>query len=164
MTINNFVTKPDMVSGHSNHAFHQKLRWIDGKIKNYNVASLDFSIRQQVRRSWQTGIMQLVHQQEVADEQRIFHGAGRNLKRLNDERDHVNAEDHDREESLYPKKVLRLSMTLMLRSGLWRACWRNAIRLKGLRLGSVGADTASPGTGTASTGAGTAAKASSVRV
>jgi hypothetical protein len=65
--IDNLVTKPDMVARHSNHAFHQKLRGIDGEIKNDDVAAFDFSIRQQVRRSWQSCIMQFVHQQEIAD-------------------------------------------------------------------------------------------------
>ena len=99
--------------------------------------------------------MQFVHQQEVANQQRIFHGAGRNLKRLNDKRDHVNAEDHNSEEGLYPEKVLRLSMALVLRSGWRRAFWQSDIRLNSLRLSLLTC------AGTASTGAGTAAKASS---
>src|SRR5438270_4054273 len=78
--------------------------------------------------------MQFVHQQEIADQQRIFHGAGRNLKRLNDKRDHVNAKDHDSKESLYPEKVLRLSMALALRSGWRSAFWQSEIRLNSLRL------------------------------
>src|SRR5579859_8146345 len=94
-----------MVARQADHALHQELRSVYGKIENYNVSAFDRAVGQQMDGAWPSRKMQFVHQQEVSHQQRVFHGAGGDLERLHHKRNHEDAEDHNSEECLDSKQV-----------------------------------------------------------
>ena len=77
------ILQMNMVAGHSHHALDESVINIDGVAKNDNVAALDVAVWQHlcgggvVRR-----VGQLIHQQMVANKQRVFHGTARDNERL----------------------------------------------------------------------------------
>src|SRR5262249_18615459 len=105
-----FVAQTNMVPGQPDHPLHQKLGRIHGKVKNNDVSTLNFAIRQQLPRARVTGKVQLVHEQKVADQESVFHGAGGNLECLNNKGDDKNAEDHHRKKALDAKEAALVSL------------------------------------------------------
>src|SRR4029077_603118 len=49
--VDHLVTQPDMVARQADHAFHQELRSVYRKIKNYNVSPFDSAVGQQMNRA-----------------------------------------------------------------------------------------------------------------
>ena len=77
------VLQVEMVAGNAHGAFHEGLRDIHGVTEDDDVAALDLVVRQQVTRDRTGGrVGKLVHQQVIADQQGIFHGAGRDDESL----------------------------------------------------------------------------------
>src|SRR5262249_5867589 len=111
-----FVAQTNMVPGQPDHPLHQKLGWIHGKVKNNDVSTLNFAIRQQLPRARVTGKVQLVHKQKVADQESVFHGAGGNLECLNNKRDDKDAEDHHRKKALDAKEAALVSLSPFTRN------------------------------------------------
>src|SRR5678810_577347 len=94
----------DGVAGHSDEALHEVLRRIFRVLEDDDVAAMRITqTREPLVREWHFGaIDELVHEQEVADLQRLLHAPARNLEGFDEKRaDH--AEQHDRyEEDLRP--------------------------------------------------------------
>src|SRR5580765_846709 len=61
LDIDGLVPQPHMVSRHANHALYQKMRRVYRKIKDNNVTSLDWPVRQQPR-AYSLGKMYFIHQ------------------------------------------------------------------------------------------------------
>src|ERR1044071_7754880 len=98
--IDRLVAQAHVVSGQANHAFHQELRRVHRKVKDNDVSPFDLAVGQPTAGAGLAGKVQLVYQQEIAHQQRVFHGAGGNLKSLHDKSNNKNAEDHHGEERL----------------------------------------------------------------
>src|SRR6201993_2820290 len=89
--------------------------------------------------------MHLVHQQKISDQQRVLHGAGRDLEGLHNEGSNKDGKDHHGKKSLCFKKnataMLWMAVSLLRRSGCFFLgldlclCWAC---LCSVRLGSFG--------------------------
>src|ERR1019366_8258668 len=70
-----FVDDADAVAGDAHGALHEGHADVDGVAEHNNVAALDVAVGQQVFANRSAGREgHFVHQQVVADEQRVFHG------------------------------------------------------------------------------------------
>src|SRR5713226_4440667 len=70
------IWKPD-------HAFDERLPYIDGVAEHDDVAAPDIFVRQQMPGNGsRRRVSQLVNQQMISDQQRVFHRAGGNHERL----------------------------------------------------------------------------------
>src|SRR6185312_12181275 len=100
-----FVLQSYAVSRQSNHAFDEVLAGINGVTENDNISALDGTVgKQPVPHAAIVGKMQLVSEQKIANEQRVFHGFGRHAKCLHNEGDH---EHHDHQYGNHKLNALR---------------------------------------------------------
>src|SRR5689334_2433887 len=104
--IHRLVPQPYMVARRADHAFYQELRGVNREIKDNNVASVDWPVRQQPR-AYALGKMYFIHQQKVSDQKGVLHGAGGNLEGLHNKSDDKDAEDYHGKKCLRPKQVAR---------------------------------------------------------
>ena len=78
----------ESVAGDRDHSLHQQLTWIDRVVEDYDVVAHRIAVGQQPPPGARRGEYLLVHQDEVANQHGGFHGAGGDLRRLQQERDH----------------------------------------------------------------------------
>src|SRR6202158_5047224 len=89
------VHHPQVVPRYPDHAFDKVLLRIHGIVKHDDVAALDLLIGHEAITQAMPAVNKLVHQQVIADQQRVLHGLGWNLERLHNKSDHEYG-DHDR--------------------------------------------------------------------
>ena len=95
-----------MIPGHSYHAFHKMLPGVNGIVKNDHVAAPDLLVRHHPIANAST-VAELVHQQVVADQQRVFHRLGRNLEGLHGKGDDEHGNHHGCQKGLRGRKPAR---------------------------------------------------------
>ena len=111
------VDQPDPVAGNAHHALHKMLGGMNGITKNNHVSPLHLTVgHEEVPEETASTVAQFVHQQIVADQQRVFHGFRGNLERLHDEGDHKDGDDYGREQRLQRTQGVR-RRTLLLYFG-----------------------------------------------
>src|SRR5207244_13269825 len=71
----------NVIPGDAHYAFHKMLAWIYRIVENNNIAAPDLLVGHNPIAN-ASPVAQLVHQEVVADQQRVFHSLGRTLERL----------------------------------------------------------------------------------
>src|SRR5205814_60972 len=89
------IDQADVISGNSDYSLYEVQPGIEWVMKNYDIPAFYLAIRQKLARKVTDAEVQFIHQQVVTGEKRIFHGLGRDLKCLDDERDDKDGNDDD---------------------------------------------------------------------
>ncbi len=89
-----------LISRDADHPFHEMLGRMHGIPKYNDISALHVPVRHEEIREAVSAIAQLIDQKIVADEQRVLHGFGGNLKGLHDKSDDKDGDDYRGEQRL----------------------------------------------------------------
>src|ERR1019366_416946 len=101
IAVDDAIAQVDAISRHAHDPFHHEQALFLRRQEHNNVVAADIAIREQrPHPKCRLGELLPVHEYVVADEQRVLHGTGGNLKRLEHERDDEQSGDqHSRQGS-----------------------------------------------------------------
>src|SRR5207302_8142503 len=88
------VDQPDSVAGNSHHTFHKMLSGIYGITENDNIPTPHPPVRHDRIPEPSAAISQFVHQQVIANQQRVLHGLSGYLESLHHESDDKDSDHH----------------------------------------------------------------------
>ena len=73
-----------MIARDADHSLHERILNIDGVTEHDDIAAVHVLVGKDMLGDRPAGcIRQLIHEQMIANEERVFHGAGRDHKCLN---------------------------------------------------------------------------------
>src|SRR5579862_6905807 len=96
------------VTGYTRDPFDKVLAGVHGIMKNDDVAAFYRTIRHDTVPNTSTTVAEFVHQQVIANQERVFHGFGRNLKCLHHKCNYENGDHHGCQERLQGGQPVRL--------------------------------------------------------
>src|SRR3984893_7464550 len=96
------------VTRHADYPFDEMLRRVNRIVKHNNVATTDLPVRHYVVRRATTAVSELIHQQVIAGEERVFHRLGGNLESLHNKRDHKYGDHHCSQQRLQRSHEVRV--------------------------------------------------------
>ena len=80
--VNALVDEAQAISGHGHYSLHEVLRGIHWIMEDDDVTAPDVAVRQQTVPPGAAAVAKFIHQQVVADQQRLLHGFRRDGERL----------------------------------------------------------------------------------
>jgi hypothetical protein len=91
------IDQAQAISRHTHNPLYEVLAGMNRIVKDHNIAAMHRAVRKDAVQKSVAAVTQLVHQQVVPDQQRVFHGLGRNLESLDDkgndkDRDHYGSQ------------------------------------------------------------------------
>ena len=101
------VDHAQSVPGHANHTLDEVLLRIHRVMEDNDIAARNLLVRHRAICGAAPAIAKFIHQQVVADQQRVFHGLRWNLERLNDERNHEDRDDYRAHQRLHRPHQVR---------------------------------------------------------
>jgi hypothetical protein len=98
--INTPIDEPDMVTWNSDNPFYKMLARMHRVVKDYDVPTFYWAVRNYRLPKTILPEVQLVHQQVIANQKCVLHGLRGNLKCLHDKRHHEYRNDDSAQQRL----------------------------------------------------------------
>src|SRR4029079_9865503 len=81
------IDEADVIARNTDHTLHEVLRWMHRVTEDDDVAAMDLGVGKNVSPESAAGVMDLIDEQVIADQQGVLHRFRGDLERLDDEGD-----------------------------------------------------------------------------
>src|ERR1022692_391885 len=106
VNVDAFVDEAQAVSGQGYHSLHEVLRGVYRIMEDDDISAPDLAIGQKTVPAHAAAVAEFIHQQVIADQQRLLHGFRRDGERLHEKCDHKNGNHNRSRDRLHSPRPL----------------------------------------------------------